>query len=130
MRMRASATVLCAAVLAAFPLLAPAQTQAGGAGDLALLDAPAPYDNKVGSETPLYEHLQRCMRYTLDRLGPHRLPLIGRADWNDCLNLNCFSTTPDESFQTTENKTEGSKAESLMIAGLFVMPEGPTYVRL
>ena len=53
---------------------------------------------------PLYEHLQRSMRYTLDRLGPHGLPLIGRADWNDCLNLNCFSTTPGESFQTTTNQ--------------------------
>ena len=57
----------------------------------------------------------------MNNLGPHGLPLIGRADWNDCLNLNCFSSNPDESFQTTENKSEGTKAESLMIAGLFVM---------
>ena len=55
-----------------------------------------------------------------DLRGPHGLPLIGRADWNDCLNLNCFSDNPDESFQTTENKSDGSQAESLMIAGLFV----------
>ncbi len=78
-----------------------------------------PYDNQVGSETPLYEHLQRSLRYTLDRLGPHGLPLIGRADWNDCLNLNCFSNAPGESFQTTTNK-DGKVAESVMIAGLFV----------
>ena len=64
-----------------------------------------------------------------DNLGPHGLPLIGRADWNDCLNLNCFSDNPDESFQTTENKTEGSKAESLMIAGLFVA-EGRDFAEL
>ena len=51
---------------------------------------PVPYDNTSGSEQSLYEHLQRSMQYTLDRLGPHGLPLIGRADWNDCLNLNCF----------------------------------------
>jgi cellobiose phosphorylase len=57
----------------------------------------------------------------VNNLGPHGLPLIGRADWNDCLNLNCFSNDPNESFQTTENKTEGTKAESLMIAGLFVV---------
>ena len=59
-------------------------------------------------ETPLYEHLQRSLDYTLDRLGPHGLPLIGRADWNDCLNLNCFSETPGESFQTTANRTAAS----------------------
>jgi cellobiose phosphorylase len=79
-----------------------------------------PYDNQPGSETPLFEHLQRSFQYTLDRLGPHGLPLIGRADWNDCLNLNCFSDTPGQSFQTTTNK-EGKTAESVFIAGLFVL---------
>ena len=73
-------------------------------GDWSILAEPVPYDNQPGSETPLYEHLQRCIQYTLDRLGPHGLPLIGRADWNDCLNLNCFSETPGESFQTTTNR--------------------------
>ena len=79
-----------------------------------------PYDNQPGSEKPLYEHLQRSIQYTLDRLGPHGLPLIGRADWNDCLNLNCFSDTPGQSFQTTTNK-DGKVAESVFIAGLFVL---------
>jgi cellobiose phosphorylase len=89
-------------------------------GDYSILDEPVPYDNAPGSETALYEHLERSARYTLDRLGPHSLPLIGRADWNDCLNLNCFSDTPGESFQTTANKT-GGVAESVFIAGLFVL---------
>ncbi|MFZ2057092.1 MAG: glycosyl hydrolase family 65 protein [Acidimicrobiales bacterium] len=89
-------------------------------GDTALLDELVPYDNLVGSETPLSEHLHRCIRYTLDRLGPHGLPLIGHADWNDCLNLNCFSDSPGESFQTTENR-EGGVAESLFIAAQFVL---------
>ena len=89
-------------------------------GDWSILDVPVPYDNKPGSESHLYEHLGRSFRYTLDRLGPHGLPLIGRADWNDCLNLNCFSDTPGESFQTTTNK-EGKVAESVFIAGLFVL---------
>lgn len=89
-------------------------------GDWSILDAPAPYDNQAGTETPLYEHLQRSLQYTLDRLGPHGLPLIGRADWNDCLNLNCFSDTPGQSFQTTTNK-DGKVAESVFIAGLFVL---------
>jgi cellobiose phosphorylase len=89
-------------------------------GDTGILDEPAPYDNQPGSEQPLFEHLQRSFRYTLERLGPHGLPLIGRADWNDCLNLNCFSDTPGQSFQTTTNK-EGKVAESVFIGGLFVL---------
>jgi cellobiose phosphorylase len=88
--------------------------------DASILDEPVPYDNEPGSETPLYEHLQRCLRYTLDRIGPHGLPLIGRADWNDCLNLNTFSSEPGESFQTTTTK-DGKTAESVFIAGLFVL---------
>jgi cellobiose phosphorylase len=78
------------------------------------------YENEAGTESLLYEHLQRAIQYTLDRLGPHNLPLIGRADWNDCLNLNCFSDTPGQSFQTTTNK-DGTVAESVFIAGLFVL---------
>ena len=79
-------------------------------GDWSILEEPVPYDNQPGSETPLYEHLQRSFQYILERLGPHGLPLIGRADWNDCLNLNCFSDTPGQSFQTTTNK-DGQVAE-------------------
>jgi len=89
-------------------------------GNWGILDERVPYDNRPGSEQPLYEHLQRSLRYTLDRLGPHGLPLIGRADWNDCLNLNTFSSTPGESFQTAVTK-EGKTAESVFIAGLFVL---------
>ena len=89
-------------------------------GDWTILEELAPYDNQPGTEKPLYEHLQRSIRYTIDRLGSHGLPLIGRADWNDCLNLNCFSDTPGQSFQTTTNK-EGKVAESVFIAGLFVL---------
>jgi cellobiose phosphorylase len=89
-------------------------------GDSRVLDERVPYDNAPGTQTPLYEHLQRSIRYTLERLGPHGLPLIGRADWNDCLNLNCFSQEPGESFQTTENR-EGGVAESVFIAGLFLL---------
>ena len=89
-------------------------------GDWSILDEAVAYDNQPGNAEPLLEHLRRSMRYTLDRLGPHRLPLIGRADWNDCLNLNCFSDTPGQSFQTTTNK-EGKVAESVFIGGLYVL---------
>ena len=89
-------------------------------GDLAILDEPVPWDNVEGSETPLRHHLARCIDFTLARLGPHGLPLIGRADWNDCLNLNAFSDQPGESFQTAPNRP-GGVAESVFIAGLFVL---------
>ena len=98
-------------------------------GDFSILDEMVPFDNQPGSEVTLMEHLRVSFNHVVDNLGPHHLPLIGRADWNDCLNLNCFSWAPNESFQTTENKTEGSQAESLMIAGLFVVT-GNEYVAL
>ncbi|HEY0119661.1 MAG TPA: glycosyl transferase [Cellulomonas sp.] len=88
-------------------------------GDWSILDVPVPFDNEAGSEVPLFEHLTRSFEFTVTHRGPHGLPLIGRADWNDCLNLNCFSTTPGESFQTTENKADGV-AESVFIAAMFV----------
>ena len=90
-------------------------------GDFSILDEQVPFDNQPGTEVTLFEHLRVSLNHVIENLGPHGLPLIGRADWNDCLNLNCFSWDPNESFQTTENKSEGSKAESLMIAGLFVV---------
>ena len=89
-------------------------------GDWSILDEVVQYENEPGTESPLYEHLQRSIQYTLERLGPNHLPLIGRADWNDCLNLNCFSDTPGQSFQTTTSK-DGKTAESVFIAGLFVL---------
>ena len=92
-------------------------------GDWTILDEPAPYDCRPETEQPLYEHLQRSVRHTLDRLGPHGLPLIGRADWNDCLNLNTFSSEPGESFQTAAHR-DGRTAESVFIAGLFVLAAG------
>ena len=89
-------------------------------GDWNILEELVQYDNTPGTEESLYNHLQRAIQYTLDRKGSHGLPLIGRADWNDCLNLNCFSNTPGQSFQTTTNK-DGKIAESIFIAGLFIL---------
>ncbi len=90
-------------------------------GDWPILDEAVPYENQPGTETPLYEHLQRSLQFTLGRLGPHGLPLIGRADWNDCLNLNIFSEAPGQSFQTAPLAKDGTVAESVLIAGLFVL---------
>lgn len=90
-------------------------------GDFGILNEIVPFDNDMSVAKSLFDHLTVSFDHVVNNLGPHGLPLIGRADWNDCLNLNCFSNDPNESFQTTENKTEGSKAESVMIAGLFVV---------
>ena len=88
-------------------------------GDWSILDESVDFDNDPALAQPLLEHLRRSFRYTLTHLGPHGLPLIGRADWNDCLNLNCFSAHPGESFQTT-GPSEGPVAESVFIGGMFV----------
>jgi cellobiose phosphorylase len=89
-------------------------------GDFSFLEELVPYDNDEDNKALLFDHLKASFNHVVNHLGPHGLPLIGRADWNDCLNLNCFSNDPNESFQTTGNK-KGDKAESLMIAGLFVL---------
>lgn len=89
-------------------------------GDFTILDEMVPFDNDESLAQTMFNHLTISFNHVINNLGPNNLPLIGRADWNDCLNLNCFSMNPNESFQTTENNSEGSKAESLMIAGLFV----------
>jgi cellobiose phosphorylase len=89
-------------------------------GDWSILDEQVPFDNDQSKAKSLFEHLKSSFYHVVNNLGPHNLPLIGRADWNDCLNLNCFSKNPDEPFQTTENK-QGGVAESVMIAGMFVL---------
>lgn len=89
-------------------------------GDWSLLDEMIPFDHQARSEASMLAHLERSINYCTERIGPHGLPLIGRADWNDCLNLNCFSDTPGQSFQTTTNK-DGKVAESVFIGGLYVL---------
>lgn len=89
-------------------------------GDLSILKEPVPFNNKIGTEVPLFDHLTRSIDFISTNRGPHGLPLIGRADWNDCLNLNCFSLSPGESFQTASNY-DSHKAESVFIAGMFVL---------
>lgn len=97
-------------------------------GDFGILDEMVPFDCDENKKGTLFEHLRRSFYHVVNNLGPHGLPLIGRADWNDCLNLNCFSTVPDESFQTA-GQIDGRVAESVFIAGMFVFI-GPEYVEL
>ncbi|MGE5588708.1 MAG: GH36-type glycosyl hydrolase domain-containing protein [Clostridia bacterium] len=76
-------------------------------GDLEVLSTEAPFADDPRPVT-LEEHLRRCMSYILANLGPHGLPLIGEADWNDCLNLNW------------KTRHDGRVAESVLIGELFV----------
>jgi len=89
-------------------------------GDFDILDEQVPFENDETRSGSLLTHLKASFNHVLNNMGPHGLPLIGRADWNDCLNLNCYSTDPDESFQTAKNR-EGKVAESVLIAALFVL---------
>ena len=97
-------------------------------GDSSILEEVVDFENDPAQAEPLWEHLKRAFDHAVVNTGPHGLPLIGRADWNDCLNLNCFSTTPGESFQTTQNR-KGGQAESIFIAGM-VIAYGGEYARL
>ena len=104
-------------------------------GDWSILDEMVPYDNDMSKAQTMLEHLKVSFYRIVNNLGPHGLPLAMRADWNDCINLSCFSDTPGESFQTYTNpkfKAEGgySKvAESVFVAALFTFA-GPNYVSI
>ncbi|HHT48792.1 MAG TPA: glycosyl transferase [Firmicutes bacterium] len=97
-------------------------------GDYQILQEKVAFVDDPSDRITLHDHLRASLRFTLSNLGPHGLPLIGRADWNDCLNLNCYSENPDESFQTCVNK-DGRTAESILIAAIFLFI-APEYVRL
>ena len=109
-------------------LIAAAAAYIKETGDYSILDESTPYDSDPSKATDFMEHLRRSFNYTINHLGPHGLPQIGRADWNDCLNLNCFSEEPGESFQTF-GPSEGPNAESVFIAGMFVK-YGKDYVEI
>ncbi len=109
-------------------LIASAAAYIKETGDYSILDEMTPYDSDPSRATDFMEHLRRSFNYTVKHLGPHGLPQIGRADWNDCLNLNCFSEEPGESFQTF-GPSEGPNAESVFIAGMFVK-YGKDYVEI
>ncbi|MBR3814833.1 MAG: glycosyl transferase [Spirochaetaceae bacterium] len=102
-------------------------------GDWSILDEKVPYDNDESKAKSMLDHLTVSFYHIVKNLGPHGLPLAMRADWNDCINLSCFSDTPGESFQTYTNpkfKKEGgySKvAESVFVAALFTYV-GPSFV--
>jgi cellobiose phosphorylase len=95
-------------------------------GDYSILEEEVPFNS--GKKATIFDHLEASFMHVVNNLGPHDLPLIGHADWNDCLNLSAFSEKPGESFQTVSNKDD-SPAESVMIAGMF-LTAGPDFVYL
>ena len=105
-------------------------------GDVSILDEVVPYENDDSKAATMLDHMKRAFDHVVRKHGPHGLPLSGRADWNDCLNLSCFSDKPGESFQTYNNKEMfkdppfySQIAESVMIAGMFCFI-GPEYAAM
>ena len=61
-------------------------------GDMLFLDKEIPYYEKDENGKPLetgkvIDHLYRSLNFTKENKGKHGLPLLGFADWNDCVNL-------------------------------------------
>ncbi len=99
-------------------------------GDSSILTEEIPFNNEPGTEVTLLEHLSRSMQYIQNNKGAHNLALIGRADWNDCLNLNAFSNDPSESFQTTKGYVDNERiAESVLISEMYIL-YGKSYLDL
>ncbi|MBM4148649.1 MAG: glycosyl transferase [Lentisphaerae bacterium] len=98
-------------------------------GDWSILEEQAQFDNNPKDTATLYEHLIISVKHIMEHRGPHKLPLVGRADWNDCLNLIMTSIKPGDTFQGDATHASlkdkiGSVPESLMIAGQFVWAVG------
>ena len=103
-------------------------------GDYSILDETVPYDNDGSKAQSMMHHLKQSFWHVAENTGPHGLPLAMRADWNDCLNLSCFSDAPGESFQTYTSPKYGEDkfsrvAESVLVATMFAFI-GPEYVNL
>jgi cellobiose phosphorylase len=69
-------------------------------GDFAFLNLKVPFDS--GKKAPMYDHMKKAVNYSWTHLGRHRLPIMGAADWNDCLTL------------------DGKKGESVLVAMMLV----------
>ena len=98
-------------------------------GDFDILKEEVVFNNDENVKGTLFDHIERSFMFTVNNIGPNGLPLIGHADWNDCLNLNCFSDQPGESFQITSNHDDKTVAESVFIAGLFTYV-GKDYIEI
>ncbi len=71
-------------------------------GDEQFLEEVIPFYEKNKNGTPIesgavYDHMKRAIEFTRKNIGKHGFPLLGFADWNDCVNLQ----TGAESLFTT-----------------------------
>jgi cellobiose phosphorylase len=55
-------------------------------GEYDHLDEPVSFVD--GGEDSVWEHMMRAVAFTREHLGPHGLPRIGFADWDDTLNVD------------------------------------------
>ena len=55
-------------------------------GDFGFLDQQLPFQDAPASS--VWDHMQAAMRFTREHRGPHALPRLGFADWDDTLNLD------------------------------------------
>ncbi|WP_237481272.1 GH36-type glycosyl hydrolase domain-containing protein [Lichenibacterium dinghuense] len=90
-------------------------------GAMDLLLAPRP-SRETGD---VYDHCRRAIRYTMDRMGAHGLPLIGTGDWNDGIDaagpagrgegtwLACFFFDIVRRFAAVADHREGRAAGDL-----------------
>ena len=66
-------------------------------GDLSFIDEVIPFANK--GEATVYEHLKRAVSFSMNHLGPHKMPAGLYADWNDCLRLGADGESSFVAFQ-------------------------------
>lgn len=56
-------------------------------GDEDFLKEEISFYGESSSSATVLEHLKRSLAYSKSHTGAHGLPLLGFADWNDCVNL-------------------------------------------
>ncbi|MGN0591922.1 MAG: GH36-type glycosyl hydrolase domain-containing protein [Ruminococcus sp.] len=69
----------------------------GESGNTAFYDEVIVYAN--GGEATVYDHLKNAIRFSMERLGDHKMPAGLHADWNDCLRLGKKGESTFVAFQ-------------------------------
>lgn len=69
----------------------------GESGKKEFLDEVIVYAN--GGEDTVYDHLKNAIRFSMERLGAHKMPAGLHADWNDCLRMGKKGESTFVAFQ-------------------------------
>lgn len=69
----------------------------GESGNTAFYDEVIVYAD--GGEASVYDHLKNAVRFSMERLGDHKMPAGLHADWNDCLRLGKKGESTFVAFQ-------------------------------